>query len=98
LLEHGNFVQESINKLRRSWESLIDKKHFLHGMYGACNEMIHDLQTFFFAEQLPATAWHLLKDKSDNCREHQFFVSELINIRNRFDTKENKFFFRFVHL
>ena len=94
LLKHSMFVKDSLYKLKQSCcDFLTRKKHFLHGMYEAWNEAMMDMENFFYAERLSKTAWHLIGRQKD-CKFQQFFVSEFINLRNIFDTKESKFFFR----
>ena len=94
MLTHGIFVKDSLMKLkRRCCEFLTRKRYFLHGMYEAYSEAVRDMENFFYAERLSNTAWHLF-GKTRDCKMQQFFIAELVDLRNMLDTKNSKFFFR----
>ena len=94
LLKQSSFVQESLQKLKRTCTDLLKlKKRFLHGMYEAWKRTKKDIETFFYTERLTIPAYLLLDHQMDH-KTQQYFISEFINVRKTLDCKESKFMFR----
>ena len=94
LLKQSSFVQESLQKLKRTCTDLLKlKKHFLHGMFEAWRRTKRDIENFFYTERLKIPAYPLLEHQMDNKTQH-YFVSQFISLRTALDCKESKFMFR----
>ena len=94
LLKQSSFVQESLQKLKRTCTDLLKlKKRFLHGMFEAWKRTKRDIENFFYTERLTIPAYPLLGHPMDH-KTQKYFVSEFISVRTALDSKESKFMFR----
>ena len=94
LLKQSSFVQESLQKLKRTCTDLLKlKKRFLHGMFEAWKRTKTDIENFFYTERLTIPAYPSLGNQMDH-KTQKYFVSEFISVRTALDSKESKFMFR----